>query len=342
MLPQRQLGTTGLSISPIAFGCGNVGRLFTTEGRADEQAEALQRAWDLGVTWFDTAPQYGNGRSERNLGAALRGAGLIDKAVVSTKVRVTEDDLRSDMRSAIMRSAEASLERLGMDRVGVFQLHNRVTKVRGTESDALSMEDVLGENGVLETLERLRSEGTCRAIGMTALGETDALRIVVQGAGFQTAQVYYNLLNPTAADRRPDELPVQDYGQLLDHMAERKMGVLAIRVMAAGALADKPPETSRGDPPLSPGSEFSKDVERAAALIPLAHEYETTVSRAALRFALHDERVTGVLIGVSNVGQVEEALEAVEEGPLHGDFFKAWRTLLESDFGRRSEEKDPR
>jgi aryl-alcohol dehydrogenase-like predicted oxidoreductase len=338
MLSSRPLGTTGLSTTPLAFGCGNVGGLFTTDDHTDAQQEALQRAWDLGVNWFDTAPQYGMGRSERNLGASLRQAGLEDEAVVSTKVRVTEDDLRGDIRSAIMRSVEASLERLGTDHVGVFQLHNRVTEVRGTQPDALSIFDVLGEDGVLETLERLRGEGLCRAIGMTALGDTEALRIVVQGSGFQTAQVYYNLLNPTAADKRPGSFPVHDYGQLLDLMAMRKMGVLAIRVLAAGALTSEPPSAPRGGTALSAGSEFQYDVERAAALAPLAREYETTVSKAALRFVLHDERVTGALIGVSDAGQVEEAVEAFEDGPLPGDFFRQWRSLLESDFGRNPRE----
>ena len=341
MLPQRPLGATGLSVSPVVFGCGNAGGLFTTDGHTDEQDSAVRGAWDLGVTWFDTAPQYGNGRSETNLGAALRATGLADTAFVSTKVRVTEEDLRGDIRSAVMRSAEASLRRLGTDRVGLFQLHNRITDVRGTQPDALSVSDVLGEDGALETLERLRAEGACSAVGMVALGDADALRIVVQAAGFQTAQVVYHLLNPTAADPRPERLPVHDYGQLLDAMAERKMGVLAVRVHASGALADRPPEATPEPVASSAGLEFGRDVERVAALAPLAREYETTVSQAALRFVLHDERVAGALIGVSNVGQIEAAAEALDAGPLHKDFLGQWRGLLETDFGRAGEGDEP-
>ncbi|MDA1096811.1 MAG: aldo/keto reductase [Chloroflexi bacterium] len=334
----RPLGNTGLTISVLAFGCGNVGGLFTTEAPTDAQVEALERAWNLGVNWFDTAPQYGDGNSERNLGSALRAAGRETDAIVSTKVRVTADDLRFDIRSAIVRSAEASLERLGTDRVALLQLHNRITEVRGTQSDALSLEDVLGPDGALETMERLRAEGMCTAIGMTALGETDALRLAVSSSGFRTAQVYYNVLNPTAAERRPNGLGVYDYGQLLDGMADQKMGVLAIRVLAAGALSNVPPSKPRAGVPLSPGSEFDEDVRRAQALVPLAREFETSVARLALRYVVHDPRVSSALLGVSNADELEEAAEAIDEGPLPEEFMREWRRLLESDFDKMQDE----
>ncbi len=340
MLPQRPLGATGVSVSPVIFGCGTIGGIFTTDSHTDEQDSAVRQAWDLGVTWFDTAPQYGNGRSEINLAAALLATGLADTAFVSTRVRVTEDDLRGDIRSAIMRSTEASLERLGTDHVDLFQLQNRITEIRGTQPDALSMADVLGENGALETLERLRSEGACSVIGMTALGDTEPLRIVVQASGFQTARIVYNLLNPTVADRHPDRLPVHDYGQLLDTMADRKMGVIATWVHAGGALADQSSERRPGPVTTPAGLEFERDLERASALVPLAQEYETTVSRAALRFVLHDERVAAAVIGVSNIGQIETVVEAFDEGALHPEFVGRWRGLLESDFGRADREDD--
>jgi L-galactose dehydrogenase/L-glyceraldehyde 3-phosphate reductase len=330
-MPNRPLGKSGLTAPAIALGCGNVGGLFTVDSTTDEQTEAVKRAWELGVTWFDTAPQYGNGNSEKNLGWALREAGVFREAQISTKVRVPEEGLR-DIPGAIMRSAEASLTRLGVDKVALFQLHNRITEIRGTQQEALGMWDVLGNPGVLETMERLRREGMCQAIGITALGDAQALKTVVLSGGFHTAQVYYNLLNPTAGHPKPSGLFVHDYKELLNDAYEMKMGVLAIRVLAAGALADQPVRSEMAGQALSPGSAFGEDRRRAAALRPLAQEIETSLARAAVRFAAHDERVTAVLVGASDAGQIEEAVEAVRGGPLPEEFMRQWRTLLESDF----------
>ena len=326
----RALGASGLRISAVALGCGNVGGLFTTDEGTDAQVEAVKRAWELGINWFDTAPQYGSGHSETNLGWALREAGLADEATVSTKVQVTEEGLR-DIPGAIMRSAEASLTRLEMDRVAVFQLHNPITEIRGTRQRALGMWDVLGQPGVLETMDRLRREGMWKAIGITALGDTEAIRTVIDSGGFHAAQVYYNLLNPTAGDPKPSGLFVHDYGEILNATHAQKMGVLGIRVMAAGALGE-PPRAEMGGAALSPGSDFAEDTRRATALREVAREMELSLARAAMRFAAFDERVSTALIGASDIGQMEEAVEAVVEGPLPEEFISAWRGLLESDF----------
>lgn len=328
-MKHRPLGSTGLRVSAVALGCGNVGGLFTTEA-SDAQAEAVRRAWELGITWFDTAPAYGGGRSESNLGQALRAAGLVEEALVSTKARLAADDLR-DIAGAVRRSVEASLERLGMQRVAAIHLHNRITETRGTQREALGLWDALGRRGALEALDRLRGEGLCRAIGFTALGDAPALLEAARTGGFQTAQVYYNLLNPSAGQPLPPGLLIQDYGLLLEEMAARRMGAFAIRVLAAGALADAPRAALEG-PALSPGSDFAGDRRRAATLVPLARRAGTSLARAAFRFALADERVSAALVGASDTAQIEEAVQAAEEGPLPEEFLAEWRRLLESDF----------
>ncbi|MBI1724254.1 MAG: aldo/keto reductase [Candidatus Tectomicrobia bacterium] len=319
----RTLGSTGLRISAVAVGCGNVGGLFTGDA-SDVQVEAVRRVVELGIVWFDTAPQYGAGRSEANLGRALEEAGA-RTAQVSTKVRLAYEDLR-DIAGAVRRSAEASLERLGLDRVALLQLHNRITEVRGTQREAVGVWDVLGRRGVLEALERLRGEGLCQATGFTALGETAALKVAVRSGGFQAAQVYYNLLNPTAGHPAPAGFPAQDYGCLLDEMAEQRMGALAIR-----ALADQPRPELPG-PALSRGSDFAEDRRRAATLAPLAGRFEVPLARAALRFALADARVSAVLVGASDVTQMEEAVQALAEGSLPAAFLETWGRLWVADF----------
>jgi aryl-alcohol dehydrogenase-like predicted oxidoreductase len=94
---------------------------------------------------------------------------------------------------------------------------------------------VLGE--IVPAFERLRQEGKIRFFGITAVGDTAALHRVVDARAFDTAQVSYNLLNPSAGAAVPPRYPAHDYGNLLAHTKAGDMGVINIRVLAAGALS---------------------------------------------------------------------------------------------------------
>ena len=109
-MDQRALGTTGLRVSALGFGAGAVGGLLVRGERAD-QTRAVARALDAGITYFDTAPSYGDGRSEENLGAILGELRAWRRVAVGTKVRLRPPDL-SDPVAAVRRSCEASLRRL--------------------------------------------------------------------------------------------------------------------------------------------------------------------------------------------------------------------------------------
>src|SRR5215216_6323891 len=104
MIEQRDLGKTGLKVSALGYGCGAVGGLMV-RAEAAEQTRAVARALDAGVTYFDTAPDYGHGRSEENLGRALRELDAWGRVVVGTKVRLTPEE-RADIPGAIRRSIE--------------------------------------------------------------------------------------------------------------------------------------------------------------------------------------------------------------------------------------------
>src|SRR5438094_8971093 len=118
-MEQRPLGKTGLNVSALGFGCGAVGGLMV-KGDPGEQRQAVMRALDAGITYFDTAAQYGNGASEENLGRVMRDLGAWSRAVVGTKVRVPPEALEGSVRASL----EASLRRLGRSDVDVFHLHN--------------------------------------------------------------------------------------------------------------------------------------------------------------------------------------------------------------------------
>src|SRR5437870_13781197 len=119
-MEHRSLGGTGLRVSALGFGCGNIGGLLI-RGSVAERERAVARAVELGINYFDTAPSYGDGQSEVNLGAALKA--VRTPVYVGTKFRLSAADLR-DARRAIGRSLDASLQRLGRERVDLLQLHN--------------------------------------------------------------------------------------------------------------------------------------------------------------------------------------------------------------------------
>src|SRR5436853_5358760 len=113
----RKLGRTGLDVSVLTFGCGAVGGLMTRGAPADQE-RAIARALEAGINHFDTAPSYGDGASEENLGRVL--ATLKPNVIVSTKVRLPAE--RPDIGAAIAASLDVSLTRLKRDHVDVFQL----------------------------------------------------------------------------------------------------------------------------------------------------------------------------------------------------------------------------
>ncbi|MEM9441775.1 MAG: aldo/keto reductase, partial [Pseudomonadota bacterium] len=188
----RQLGKTGLDVSLLTFGCGAVGGLMT-KGASKDQDHAIDWARDNGINHFDTAPLYGNGASETNLGRAL--GRNRDGLVISTKVRL-DADARGGIGAAIRLSIENSLRRLQQDHVDLLQLHNTIDPTAA--GSAMTVDEVL--NDVVPEFEVLRQEGKIRFLGFTANGDTDALHQLVRSGCFETAQIFYNMLTPSAGE----------------------------------------------------------------------------------------------------------------------------------------------
>jgi aryl-alcohol dehydrogenase-like predicted oxidoreductase len=308
----RELGRTGLRVSTLGFGCGNVGGLLV-RGTPAERERAVARGMELGINYFDTASIYGDGLSEQHLGQALRSLGA--DVLVGTKVRLAPGDLAS-MPAAIVRSTDESLRRLGLERVDLMQFHNPIAvDRRGT---SVSIKDVL--QTILPTLARLVQTGKARFFGLTALGETPALLDVVNDGRIQTAQVCLNLLNPTAAVQAPAKFPAQDFGRLLPQCRERGIGTIIIRVAAGGALSGveaRHPSASPPPEPIASGADYATDVRRAQRLQPLVDEgHVESLIEASLRFAVGAEGVSTVLLGYSSLDQLEYAAECVAKGPL--------------------------
>jgi L-galactose dehydrogenase/L-glyceraldehyde 3-phosphate reductase len=312
-MEMRVFGRTGMRLSMLGFGCGAVGGLMV-RGDPLDQERTIARSLAAGVNYFDTAVQYGNGESEKNLGRALqtlKPAG----AVVGTKVRLPSSEF-GRIAESVTKSLEGSLARLRRDRVDIFHLHNAITARGGGE--ALSVAQVLGD--VAPAFERLRQQGKTRFLGFTAIGETQALQQVIDARAFESAQVVYNMLNPSAAVRLPASYPAQDYGQLFDHTATAGVGVVGIRVLAGGALsgsAERHPIASPPPEPIGSAMSYDADVARARRLMALVTEgFAASLTEAATRFALSHPAMGTILVGMATPQQFEHALAAVQKGPL--------------------------
>ena len=312
-MDMRTYGRTGMQVSLLGFGCGAVGGLMVRGAPADQE-KAIARALEAGVNYFDTAVQYGNGESEKNLGRVLATL-KPGNAIVGTKVRLPARDF-GRIGEAVTQSLEGSLQRLGLPRVDIFHLHNAISVAGGGET--LSPQQVLNE--VVPAFDRLRQQGKTRFLGITAVGDTAALHQVIDARVFDSAQVSYNMLNPSAAIALPANYPAQDYGCLFDHTKAAGVGVIGIRVLAGGALsgeAERHPVASPPPEPIGSAGTYDADLARARRLTPLVAEgLASSLAEAAIRFAISHPAMGTILVGMATPQQFEDSLAAVQKGPL--------------------------
>ena len=313
----RTLGRTGLSVSEIGFGCGNVGGLMIRGEHAD-QVKAVARAMELGINYFDTASQYGAGQSETNLGRVLNE--LNAQVYVGTKYRLETED-GADIKGGVIRSVDASLARMAREQVDLIQLHNRVSPQRDLAGGTLSVEDVLGE--VVEATEMLRAQGKVRFWGLTGVGVTESLHRVVDSGALYSVQTVYNLLNASAGADVAPGFDMPDYKRLIDRANAAEMGVVVIRVLAAGALsglAERDPVAVPSVAPIGSGRDYQQDFDRSAGFrFMVSDGYTDDLVEASVRFALSNPGVSTVLVGYSNMDHLEQSVRFADKGPLPSD-----------------------
>lgn len=324
-----KLGRTGLTVSVVGFGCGSSAALFTDRS-ADDQYLAAKAAVDGGINFFDTAYRYAAGKSEEALGATLRRLGHPD-VVVATKLRVDREDF-ADVGASVRGQVIASLRRLGREHLDLIQLHNTVSVGDVTEPEyygPLSVGDLF-HRGVVDALEDLRPAGLVRAIGFSGIGEPAAVVKILEAGAFDTVQVYLNLLNPSAAMRVPPGFRYIDYARVIDLAAARGAGVIAIRVLAGGALSESEPRApGTGSWARRAWEELAGDHARAARLRGLRRPGED-LSQAAIRFALAQPNVDAALVGFWSEADVAAALAVEAMGPsVTDDELHLLRSTLE-------------
>jgi aryl-alcohol dehydrogenase-like predicted oxidoreductase len=173
---------------------------------------AIRRALELGITYFDTAPAYGDGESEGIFGEALADAG--DSIFLATKAGTWVDDVRDGVRG--------SLDRLRRRRIDLLQIHG--SSYTNEQADA-----ILGAGGMLEQMEKLREEGLVRFVGFTSEDNNAAVYRFIESGRFDTMQIAYNLMF-----QHPYE-PSRPFGSMPE-AKKQGMAVCTMRTATSGIL----------------------------------------------------------------------------------------------------------
>jgi len=323
-----RLGRTEVQMSRLIFGCGMIGGIMVN-AEPDIMRAAVEGALGAGINWFDTAALNGAGKSEENLGAVLRD--LEAGPSISTKFRVAAED--GDMAGQVERALAASLKRLGMERIDLLQLHSNI--LSEPSGNGLTADQILGPGGVIEGLERLRDQGLIEWLGVTAIGDARACCQVIASGRIDTAQVYYNMINPSsdfAAGQADGPIAGggHNFSGILDACAAGDIGVIAIRTLAAGALAT---DNYAGRGVITRDSEPDDERAKARPVFELLGEAHGTRAQTALRFALAHPAIAGIDFAVAEIWQMTEGLKSIELGPLPDDARQAVIALYENNFG---------
>ncbi|MSP04651.1 MAG: aldo/keto reductase [Acetobacteraceae bacterium] len=309
----RAFGKTGLKVGVLGFGAGAVGGLMV-RGSAADQDRAVGIALDAGINYFDTAPQYGMGESEKNLGRVMNARKM--DVVLGTKVRIPPET-KGSIAAEIPRAMNESLTRLSQDHVELYQLHNPITE-SGEGDGNLNVTQVLEE--VIPAFQTLQRAGKIRFFGITAIGDTSALHKVISSGLINSAQISYNMLNPSAGGAMPLGYPAQDYAGLLNLCQQHGVGTVGIRALAGGALTgtdQRHPVASAPPEPIGSSLFYDRDLARAKRFMPVVAEGHTgSLLEAALRFPIAHPALSTMLFGIATVEEFQSGLAAGLKGPL--------------------------
>ena len=307
----RDFGRLG-RVSALTLGGGGIGGVLGPTDR-DEAVATVHGAIDAGITLLDLAPTYGpDSEAEQVVGAALRESPA-PEVMITTKVQLPDAEI-DDLPGRMRWSLEASLARLGRDRIDLFLVHSWLRPAGGeiTAPRTLGWEHYVDE--VVPAFTRLQEDGLIRGWGLTGVGHPSAIRVALTAEPCPYAvQMVVNALDLTG-----DMWIFGDDGQpenpaLVAAAADAGVPVMAIRPVAAGALTDEL------DRDVDPDHPTYADFARAAGFRALAAELGQTPAALAHRYALSVPGVATVVLGVKNRTELAEVVAAEAQGPLTED-----------------------
>ena len=266
----RLLGSSGIKVSEIGFGC-----MSLSSNSEKENIDLLHQAAELGINYLDTADLYDKGMSEIAVGKAIKE--IRKKIVLATKVG---NQWRSDgsgwdwnpRKEYILQAVDKSLRRLQTDYIDLYQLHG------GTIDDPI--------DETIEAFEQLKQQGKIRHYGISSI-RPNVIREYVKRSAIVSVTIQYSMV-----DRRPEE-------SILDLLKQNNIAVLARGALAQGLLADKPAKEYLN---------YSKEeIDNVCKAIQLISGPGRSRAQTAIKYVLHHPAVASAVIGIRNIKQLKEA-----------------------------------
>lgn len=323
-LPTRRLGATGLEITGIGIGAWAMGGNMWGPQDDEESAAAIRHAVSLGINWIDTAAVYGNGHSEEVIGKTLKNLPADERPYVFTKGGIVRDSKgenprRLGERSHLRGELEASLRRLGVDAIDLYQMH--------WPADDVPLEDYWS------TLLELKAEGKVRHVGLSnhdvdALGRAEAIGHV------ETLQPPFSMIKRATAET------------LLPWCREHDTGVICYSPMQAGLLTGRftqeraqalPANDWRRTNPEFDGERLERNLALAEALTALAAQHNTNASTLALAWVLSWPGISGAIVGARSPEQVDGWINAASLALSSGDMATIAEAIRASGAGEGPE-----
>lgn len=294
----RRLGKTGLHVSEIGFGGWSIGGRDYGPTYDRESLAAIRRALDLGVTFFDTADMYGDGRSERLFGEAL--SGLAGKVVVATKggYDVARGLVKDFSRQHLEAAVAGSLKRLKVDVIDLYQLHNPSV-------------DLLKSSELFEIVEDFQRRGLIRHYGVS-VSDAESARLVMARGTAATVQVVHNLLRPHILHAIASDVERTGIGVIARTPIE--YGILSGKYKVGAHFHATDHRATRWTP-----EQFAALLQRVESFRFLVRGDVNSLAEAAVRYVLTSPLVSTVIPGIKTPAQIEEFVAASDPPYLTQD-----------------------
>ncbi|MGD2090254.1 MAG: aldo/keto reductase [Candidatus Aminicenantes bacterium] len=295
----NRLGNTDIHLTAVGLGSwamGGGGYKYGWGEQDDKNSvSTIHRAIELGINWIDTAPVYGEGRSEEVLGKALKGKR--DKVILSTKCGLHMDDKKEKWvfnlkKDSIRFEVEISLKRLQTDVIDLYQMHSPFPE-----------EDI---EEAWSTLQELKKEGKIRYAGVSNFNLAHLKRVhPIHPVAFLQPQ--YNMIDPTIEN------------EILDYCGKNNIGVIAFSPMCRGLLTGNmtkervenlPEDDNRLTLPFFQEPELSANLKMVEKLHPIAERNNKTLAQLAIAWVLRRPEVTAAIVGARNPSQIEQTAPA--------------------------------
>ncbi|MFQ6132879.1 MAG: aldo/keto reductase [Armatimonadota bacterium] len=284
----RRLGTSELEITTVGFGAWAIGGGWWGPVEDEESIGAIRRAYELGINWFDTAPAYGWGHSERLVAEAL--GEHRDEVIIATKCGLKPlpggEVVRDSTRERVLAECEESLRNLERDYIDLYQVH-------WPDTDT-PFEETMG------ALVELYESGKIRAVGVSNFSVEQMTECLKHGP-LHSLQPPYNMLQ-----RDADKA-------ILPFCEQQSIGVVCYGPLARGLLTGKfkeepafPDDDVRRNDPMFKGEAFQRNQRMVAALTEVAARYDKTVGQLAIRWVIQQPGVTSAIVGAKRASQVEQ------------------------------------